>query len=219
CSTSSLTGTWEINEDFQQTEAEVGYYLFNLGILYAVKDGRRDFDFTNGMTYINGDRITTGTIKSLDGLNYFNLAEGKFMIGDSESSLDWNVTKPHELTLKGLLRADEAVIEGAEIKNLIVRSLKTRDSGRRLEILESKNNLVLYDSNGREVVRIDDDIDSDNSGTPLGGLRTTNPVNGRVGYVTGNGVFSNAGNTRVFSAATGRSTKGSVVGLLFNVGP
>lgn len=219
CSATALKGTWEVSETPKAVDAEEGYYLFNLGILYSVKDGRRDFDFTNGMTYINGDTITTGRIKSLDGLNYFDLSAGKFKLGNEESSLDYNVTEKGRLTLKGVLVSSLILADDAAIERLSVRSLRTRDEGRRLEITESGNNLILYDSEGREIVRVDDDIDSDNAGNPLGGIRTTNPENRRASYVSGNGVFSNASGTMFFSATTGRSSNASVVGLLSEVKP
>jgi hypothetical protein len=101
CSKAALTGTWEISVQPVTTEAVVGQYNFNVGILYAVKDGRRDFDFTNGMTYISGDTITTGKIKSLDGLNFFDLSNGQFKVGNIDHSLDWNVTNPDRLTIRG----------------------------------------------------------------------------------------------------------------------
>ena len=216
CSATALTGVWEVSENPKMVDDEEGHYLFNLGILYPVKDGRRDFDFTNGMTYINGDTITTGTIKSLDGLNYFDLAGGKFKIGNEESSLDYNVTEQGRLTLKGVLVSSLVLADAAAIENLTVRNLRTRDEGRRLEILESKNNLTLYDQQGREVTRIDDDIDSDQStGDPLGGIRSTNPVNRRVSFQSGNGIFSNGSNVPFFSATTGIQTNASIVGMLF----
>lgn len=103
CSKTSLTGIWELSELPRGSEDEAGQYLFNLGILYPVADDRRDFDFTSGMTFISGDTITTGTIRSLDGLNFFDLAGGRFKIGNNTSSLDWNVTTPNKLTLRGSL--------------------------------------------------------------------------------------------------------------------
>ena len=219
CSATSLVGTWEISEQPQPVDGEEGHYSFNLGILYSVTDGRRDFDFTNGMTYINGDTITTGKIKSLDGLNYFDLSEGKFKLGNEESSLDYNVTEEGRLTLKGVLVSSMIFADDASIERLAVRNLRTRDEGRRLEITESGNNLILYDEQGRKVAIVDDDIDSDNSGNPLGGFRAINPDNGRVSYSSGNGVFSNGSNTRFFSATTGRNSNASVVGLLNEVKP
>lgn len=103
CSRTSLTGSFVLVNAPRITEHEAGFYHFYVGILYATVAGRRDFDFTNGMTFINGDTITTGRIKSLDALNYFDLTEGKFKLGDATHSLDWNVTTAGRLTLKGTL--------------------------------------------------------------------------------------------------------------------
>src|SRR5690606_15246246 len=43
---------------------ETGFIHFNIGILYAVHEDRRDTAFTYGMTFINGDNITTGKVKA-----------------------------------------------------------------------------------------------------------------------------------------------------------
>ncbi|HEA30362.1 MAG TPA: hypothetical protein ENH91_10265 [Leeuwenhoekiella sp.] len=198
CASTSLTGVWEISETPRRTTDEVGYYLFNLGVLYAVNEGRRDFDFTNGMTYINGDTITTGRIKSLDGLNFFDLAQGKFKIGNEESSLDYNVTEKGQLTLKGVLVSSMIFAEDAVIENLLVRNLKTRENGRRIEITEAGNNLMMYDEDGNEVLRIDDDIES--SGEPpynaIGGIRTRNPINDRQARMTARGYYADGAGVR-----------------------
>lgn len=62
CSRTQLTGQWVLSETPIKTEAEAGYYHFNCGLLYHVLENRRDYAFTNGMTYINGDTIRTGKI-------------------------------------------------------------------------------------------------------------------------------------------------------------
>ncbi len=62
CSRTQLTGQWVLSETPIKTDAEAGYYHFNCGLLYSVLEGRRDYAFTNGMTYINGDTIRTGKI-------------------------------------------------------------------------------------------------------------------------------------------------------------
>lgn len=72
CSKSSLVGQWFVSETPMTAESEAGYYHFNIGVIYDVFESRRDYSFTNGMTYINGDTITTGKIKAnridVDGL-------------------------------------------------------------------------------------------------------------------------------------------------------
>lgn len=103
CSTSALTGEWILSASQITTEEVSGYYHFLIGMLFAVSDDRRDFDFTNGMTYIDGGTITTGKIQSIGGNSYFDLTQNKFMVGDSNSSLDWNDTAASTLTIKGAL--------------------------------------------------------------------------------------------------------------------
>lgn len=103
CSKTQLIGTWMLSETPVLTDDPnyAGFWNFNVGILYDVKEGRRDFDFTKGMSYFVGDTITTGRIKSLDGLNYFDLTQNRFKLGGLTSGLDWNVTTPNKLTLLG----------------------------------------------------------------------------------------------------------------------
>lgn len=200
CSKTELHGTWELYEDPRLVDAEEGYYLFNLGILYEVKDGRRDFDFTNGMTYINGDTITTGKLKSQDGLNYFDLDQGQFKIGNDTSSLDFNVTNEGRLTLKGVLVSSMILADSAVIEALSVRSLRTADEGRRLEILESENNMVIYNSAGNEVVRVDDGVNNF-LGIPSGAGLVATAGNGKKASVTTDGIYSEMAN--VLQAVSG----------------
>lgn len=62
CSKSQLTGQWVLSETPIEVDAEPGFYHFNCGVLYNVLEDRRDYAFTNGMTYINGDTIRTGKV-------------------------------------------------------------------------------------------------------------------------------------------------------------
>jgi len=62
CSRTQLTGQWVLSETPINTESEAGFFHFNCGLLYNVLENRRDYAFTNGMTYINGDTIRTGKI-------------------------------------------------------------------------------------------------------------------------------------------------------------
>lgn len=99
-SKSDQTATWDLSTDKKASDG-VGYYYFMCGVLYAVMDGVRDYDFSYGMTYINGRTITTGKIQSADTLNYLDLENNQFMIGDGTYSLDWNVTEAGVLTIHG----------------------------------------------------------------------------------------------------------------------
>lgn len=106
CSTSVLVGGWHLSETPVKTEDEPGWWHFNVGILYPVDDGSRGFDFTKGMTFIVGDRITTGRIQSLDGLNFFDLSQAKFNLGGLAAGIDWDVTTPNTLTIRGAVASD-----------------------------------------------------------------------------------------------------------------
>lgn len=100
-STTALTGTWELKTSPVEVDSVAGYWMLGVGVLFSVEDGYRNFEFNKGMTYIVGDTIKTGKIQSIDAQNYFDLTSGKFNLGDSTSGLDWDVTKPDTLTIRG----------------------------------------------------------------------------------------------------------------------
>lgn len=106
CSKSGENGVWYLTQEqlkFEPTSDPNNYY-FQVGIvssLYA-DDKFRDFQTTYGFTRINGNTITTGRIITSDGECYLDLDGNKFRIGDSTSSIDWNVTAKSRLTLKNV---------------------------------------------------------------------------------------------------------------------
>lgn len=218
CSKTALSGNWFVSATPYTSEQETGYYHFWTGILFKQQNGVRFFEFTKGMTFIVGDTITTGTIKSLDGLNFFNLTMGTFKLGNSDQGIDWGVTSAGQLTINGALVTKMAFAENAEIINLIVKNLRTNLTGKRLEILDSENNLKFYDQNGDLVLQIDDDIDSSidiQSGlfTPKSGMKATSGTSS-TSYLTANGLFSNASGYAFLSAVLGWETNASIVGIL-----
>ena len=103
CSKTGETGVWFVSQDklLVENASDPDNYYFQVGILSAVyaDDGFRDFVSTYGFTRINGNTITTGRIVTSDGENYLDLDGNKFRIGDSTSSVDWNVTAQNQLTL------------------------------------------------------------------------------------------------------------------------
>lgn len=106
CSKSGENGVWYLTQEqlkFEPTSDPNNYY-FQVGIvssLYA-DDNFRDFQSTYGFTRINGNTITTGRIITSDGECYLDLDGNKFRIGDSTSSIDWNVSAKSRLTLKNV---------------------------------------------------------------------------------------------------------------------
>lgn len=106
CSKSGENGVWYLTQEqlkFEPTSDPNNYY-FQVGILSSLyaDDNFRDFQTTYGFTRINGNTITTGRIITSDGECYLDLDGNKFRIGDSTSSIDWNVSAKNRLTLKNV---------------------------------------------------------------------------------------------------------------------
>lgn len=106
CSKSGENGVWYLTQEqlkFEPTSDPNNYY-FQVGIVSSLytDDNFRDFQTTYGFTRINGNTITTGRIITSDGECYLDLDGNKFRIGDSTSSIDWNVTAKSRLTLKNV---------------------------------------------------------------------------------------------------------------------
>ena len=108
CSKTALNGEWILTTS-QQMADQTDYYFFWVGIMYPVLDGYRDFDFVNGKTQIVGDTITSGKLQDVTKQNYFDVENGKFNLGTDLVGLDWDVTTPDTLTIRGrIAQADAA---------------------------------------------------------------------------------------------------------------
>jgi hypothetical protein len=106
CSKSGENGVWYLTQEqlkFEPTSDPNNYY-FQVGIISSLYSDNnfRDFQTTYGFTRINGNTITTGRIITSDGECYLDLDGNKFRIGDSTSSIDWNVSAKSRLTLKNV---------------------------------------------------------------------------------------------------------------------
>ena len=110
CNKDQLIASWVLTTDALTSDPGDGFYYFAIGVLLPVdsETGIRQFVTTYGKTYINGREITTGKIQSINQQNYFDLDGNKFRTGDANSSMDWNVTTPNTLTLKGALVQSQA---------------------------------------------------------------------------------------------------------------
>ena len=112
CSKTGEKGIWILTQTqykFEPTEDPNNYY-FLVGILSSLysDDNFRDFQTTYGFTRINGNTITTGRIVTSDGECYLDLDGNKFRIGDTSSSIDWNVTREHGISLKNVSVVSES---------------------------------------------------------------------------------------------------------------
>lgn len=167
CNRSALTGTWVASIPPILTEEVEGFYHFQLGTLFEEANGMRFFEFDKGMTFIIGDMIKTGSIQSYDGLNFFNLTTGKFNLGTPTTGMDWDISNPGALTIRGAVISNAILAEDGVIANLKVKSLKTAESGKRMEILafaDPEETLPVhhqkfYDDEGNLAVTIDTNMD------------------------------------------------------------
>ncbi|AOR28714.1 hypothetical protein FORMB_16750 [Formosa sp. Hel1_33_131] len=100
CVKDGNNGLFEISTTQYNTE-ESDYYYFLIGVVHSVVDDVRGISLTYGQTTINGKFITTGRVQSIDGLNYFDLDSNQLKIGNSQVGMDWNVTNPDKLTIRG----------------------------------------------------------------------------------------------------------------------
>jgi len=119
CSRTGTTGDFVTTSNRFQVDSGSTYYYFLIGIIHSVQDGVRGISLTYGQTTINGKFITTGRIQSIDGVNFFDLDNGKFFIGDDDSSLDWNVTNPNRLTIKG------SILQTAQGDDIVIPNYKS----------------------------------------------------------------------------------------------
>lgn len=106
CSKSGNTGVWHVTQQQLKVEdaSDANNYYFQVGIIGSLAEGGtfRDFTTTYGFTRINGNTITTGKIVTQDGYNYLDLDGNRFRIGNSTSSIDYNVTAQNKLTLRNV---------------------------------------------------------------------------------------------------------------------
>lgn len=110
-SKSVLVGSWELSTEVKSAESLPGYYILQAGVLFPVKDGRRDNAFTNGMVFIVGDQIAAGRIKSIDEKMFMDLTTGQLKLGDELNGIDWNVSSPNKLTIRGGVVQNEGGIQ------------------------------------------------------------------------------------------------------------
>ncbi|MEN0095887.1 MAG: phage tail protein [Pedobacter sp.] len=128
------------------------YYYFPFGIISSLDNGQRMFSSTKGYTRITGNNIFTGKILSNTGTSFIDLDNDAFSFGDASSGIDYNISAPNSLTLRG-----EIIATNATLINLFVKNLKTKATGKRIEISELDNNISVYDGDNKRIMLIDDD--------------------------------------------------------------
>ena len=92
---------YKLNEDS-------AYYYFLLGSLTKLTGSIRQFFTSSGFTFISGDNIVTGIIRSADGNTYFDLSGSHLHIGNSDKYIDY---QNGEVKQKGIINVSQS---GAE---------------------------------------------------------------------------------------------------------
>lgn len=92
---------YKLNEDS-------AYYYFLLGSLTKLTGSIRQFFTSSGFTFISGDSIVTGIIRSADGNTYFDLSGSHLHIGNSDKYIDY---QNGEVKQKGIINVSQS---GAE---------------------------------------------------------------------------------------------------------
>ncbi len=101
CDKTGNSGSFVIDTNQILTNQNPTSYHFLLGVIHSVINDVRGISLTYGQTTINGRFITTGRIQSADQNNFFDLDQNRWHMGDGHDGIDWNVTNPDKLTIKG----------------------------------------------------------------------------------------------------------------------
>ncbi|MGN6352814.1 MAG: phage tail protein [Parafilimonas sp.] len=218
CSRTALTGDWMIDAVQHKVDEETGYWKFNLGILFPVIGGTRQFRFTNGMSYMFGDNVVCGMVRSVDGTQYIDLNHSKFWFGEEGNSIDYAVTTPNTLTIDGALVSKMIFAEDAEIINLVIDTLVTTKptdvtpNPQRVEIKKATNSIKFFIDGEENPVVVIDTIADSISGVVSAGIAVRDGT--KSSEVSLNGIFSNASDHAFIPASSGIPNNASVVGLL-----
>jgi hypothetical protein len=76
-----------------------GFYHLLIGILNSAYDGARSYVDLYGFTEILPGQISTNRVVSSDGLNFIDFLNNAFRVGNSNSSIDWNVSEQGKLSI------------------------------------------------------------------------------------------------------------------------
>lgn len=112
CSKTTQEGTFVLSSTALKMEAMDGYYHFFVGILNSEQEGERNWTEYYGFAELTPGRLLIDLIASANGLNYFDMKNNRFRIGDASSALDWNVTEENALSI---LNASIKLLSGGHI--------------------------------------------------------------------------------------------------------
>ena len=106
CERNSTKGEWICDTIQHMVDELPNYWYFNWGIINYDPEKGRTLTETRGNSYMYGDNLVCGKIKTLTGNSYFDLTKGEFVLGEGGSqALSY---KNGVLTIGGVATKEEA---------------------------------------------------------------------------------------------------------------
>ena len=106
CERDSTKGEWICDTIQHMVDELPNYWYFNWGIINYDPEKGRTLTETRGNSYMYGDNLVCGKIKTLTGNSYFDLTKGEFVLGEGGSqALSY---KNGVLTIGGVATKEEA---------------------------------------------------------------------------------------------------------------
>ena len=102
CPNDGKPGRYLLTEEPHGLE-EDGDYNFLVGLLGSQSDGSRSFVSVYGFSEVLPGRITTDRIVSNDGMNFLDLVNNAFRVGNAGGYLDWNTRGDSKLRIRGTI--------------------------------------------------------------------------------------------------------------------
>jgi hypothetical protein len=115
CLKNGNTGTIVIDTASRRVNDDADFFYFLIGQLSSVIGGVRWPQLTYGTSTVNGRFMTTGRIQSANLQSYIDLDTNQFNFGNNISGIDYNVTAPNQLTVRGHIEATSGTIAGVAI--------------------------------------------------------------------------------------------------------
>jgi hypothetical protein len=103
CSKSGTAGTFFFSENAIKMDSDANYYHFLSGHLGSEYQGVRRFVELFGFSEWTPGALRINKVINIDGTQYWDMLNSRFMIGNNDSFLSWNVDRANGLVLKGTI--------------------------------------------------------------------------------------------------------------------
>lgn len=236
----SQLAEWFVSTDKLQYDFDINYYYLLMGVIYPVQEDRRDISTVNGMAFISGGAIFGDVIKSINYVDddsnegsMYGLNDGTMRIGNSDSGMDYNISKPGFLSLarayisKALYVVGKALIAGFYftdqyiISRYDVNGADLKDEVNPLSknpkmVLDGLNGYMQFNNHVRRwsatgVEEVKKQYIKLNADYNDAKLEARNETDGEVASLSSQGIYVNRAGTGALTASTGLSLKAAIV--------